>query len=339
MRKHVFLATCLLALLFSCSTNKEQEEVVIQSLTHEVLMGDEYLIGKINDMALMNDSIPVVINVSSDKMFQVLDHSRKKLIEVGNVGQGPDDYLLSFGLFPRTENTFSVSDVNRRRFSTVRLNPENDSWQVEHHFKYDSVKHIYVKPIVNNRYVATGIYEDNHLMVLDEKGTPLKGFGEWPYQDEQEKKVPGTTRARVYQGKLEVSPSKDKLVFAVMSGDMLYFYRVLPNGELELISKQENAYAHYVHTNGAHYGTAPHHYIDACTTEDYVYTLYSGRSLKEHGLKCFQGNLIHVYDWEGKLVKKLQLDIDIKQMAVSKDNRKIYAIADLPDPVLVVFEL
>ena len=120
---------------------------------------------------------------------------------------------------------------------------------------------------------------------------------------------------------------------------MLYFYRVLPNGELELISKQENAYAHYDHTNGAHYGTAPHHYIDACTTEDYVYTLYSGRSLKEHGLKCFQGNLIHVYDWEGKLVKKLQLDIDIKQMAVSKDNRKIYAIADLPDPVLVVFEL
>ena len=333
MRKHVFLATCLLALLFSCSTNKEQEEVIIQSLTHEVLMGDEDLIGQVSDMVLMNDSIPVVINVGSDKMFQVLDHSRKKLIEVGNVGPGPDDFLLSFGLFPRTENTFSVSDVNRRRFSTVRLNPENDSWQVEHHFKYDSVKHIYVKPIVNNRYVATGIYEDCHLMVLDEKGTPLKGFGEWPYQDEQEKKVPGKIRANVYQGKLEVSPSGDKLVFAVMSGDMLYFYRVLPNGELELISKQENAYAHYDHTNGAHYGTAPHHYIDACITEDYVYTLYSGRSLKEHGMSCFQGNLIRVYDWEGKLVKKLQLDIDIKQMAVSKDNRKIYAIADLPDPV------
>ena len=339
MRTHVFLATCLLALLFSCSTKKEQEEVIIQSLTHEVLMGDEYLIGKINDMALMNDSIPVVINVSSDKMFQVLDHSRKKVLEVGNVGQGPDDFLLSFGLFPRTENTFSVSDVNRRRFSTVRLNPENDSWQVEHHFKYDSVKHIYVKPIVNNRYVATGIYEDCHLMVLDEKGTPLKGFGEWPYQDEQEKKVPGKIRASVYQGKLEVSPSGDKLVFAVASGDMLYFYRILPNGELELISKHENTYAHYEHTTGAHYGTAPFSNIDACATDDYVYTLYAGRSLKEHGMKCFQGNLIRVYDWKGTLVKKLQLDVDVEQIVVSKDDRKIYAIADLPDPVLVVFEL
>ena len=339
MKTYVFLATCLLALLSSCSTKKEQKEVVVQSLKHELLMGDEYLIGRVSDMTLMNDSIPVVINVASDKIFQVLDYSRKKLIEVGNVGQGPDDFLLSFGLLPSAENAFSVSDVNRRRFSTVHLNPEDDSWRVEHHFKYDSIMHIYIKPIANNQYVATGIYEDCHLMVLDEKGMPLKGFGEWPYQDEQEKKVPGTTRARVYQGKLEVSPSKDKLVFAVTSGDMLYFYRVLPNGELELISKQENAYAHYDHSSGAHYGTAPHHYIDACTTEDYVYTLYSGRSLKEHGMSCFQGNLIRVYDWEGNLVKKLQLDIDVKQMAVSKDNRKIYAIADLPDPVLVVFEL
>ena len=339
MRKYVFLATSLLALLFSCSTKKEQEEVIIQSLTHEVLMGDEYLIGRINDMALMNDSIPVVINVRSDNAFQVLDYSRKKVLEVGNVGQGPDDFLLSFGLSSGMENTFSANDVNRRRFSTVHLNPEDDSWRVEHHLKFDSLMHIYVQPIANNRYVATGIYDDCHLMLLDEKGKPLKGFGEWPYQDEQEKKVPGKIRASVYQGKLEVSPSGDKLVFAVASGDMLYFYRILPNGELELISKHENTYAHYEHTTGAHYGTAPFSNIDACATDDYVYTLYAGRSLKEHGMKCFQGNLIRVYDWKGTLVKKLQLDIDVQQMAVSKDDRKIYAIADLPDPVLVVFEL
>ena len=339
MRTHVFLATCLLALLFSCSTKKEQEEVIIQSLTHEVLMGDEYLIGKINDMALMNDSIPVVINVRSDNAFQVLDYSRKKVLEVGNVGQGPDDFLLSFGLSSGMENTFSANDVNRRRFSTVHLNPEDDSWRVEHHLKFDSLMHIYVQPIANNRYVATGIYDDCHLMLLDEKGKPLKGFGEWPYQDEQEKKVPGKIRASVYQGKLEVSPSGDKLVFAVASGDMLYFYRILPNGELELISKHENTYAHYEHTTGAHYGTAPFSNIDACATDDYVYTLYAGRSLKEHGMKCFQGNLIRVYDWKGTLVKKLQLDVDVEQIVVSKDDRKIYAIADLPDPVLVVFEL
>ena len=137
MRTHVFLAACLLALLSSCSTKKEQKEVVVQSLKHELLMGDEYLIGRVNDMTLMNDSIPVVINVGSDKMFQVLDHSRKKLIEVGKVGQGPDDFLLSFGLSSEGKNTFTANDLNRRRFTTILLNPEDDSWREEHHLKFD----------------------------------------------------------------------------------------------------------------------------------------------------------------------------------------------------------
>ena len=98
MRKHVFLATSLLALLFSCSTKKEQEEVVIQSLTHEVLMGDEYLIGKTRDLILINDSLPVVVNSNSENVFQILYHSLKKVIELGQVRQGPDDFLMPFGL-------------------------------------------------------------------------------------------------------------------------------------------------------------------------------------------------------------------------------------------------
>ena len=69
MRKYVFLATSLLALLFSCSTKKEQEEVIIQSLTHEVLMGDEYLIGKTRDLILINDSLPVVVNSKSENVW------------------------------------------------------------------------------------------------------------------------------------------------------------------------------------------------------------------------------------------------------------------------------
>ena len=85
MRTRVFLATCLLALLFSCSTNTVQEEVIVQSLTHEVLMGDEYLIGKTRDLILINDSLPVVVNSKSENVFQILNHSRKKVIELGQV--------------------------------------------------------------------------------------------------------------------------------------------------------------------------------------------------------------------------------------------------------------
>ena len=338
MKTRVLLATCLFAFLFSCSSGKEQKEVVVQSVKHEVLMGDECMIGITREIELLNDSISVVINSRSEDAFQILHHAEKKAVNLGKIGQGPDDFLLLF-FISMDGDDFSFYDVNKNRYSTIQLNTEDDSWQVKHDFKLDSLTHLHIRPIADNRYVSTGIYEDCTLMVLDEDGMPLKKFGEWPYKDEEEKKVSGKTRAMVYQGELVAHPSGNKVAHIISMGDIFYFYEVSPDGDLVLKSKQEKAYANYNHANGAHYQSSLHYSVDACTTEDYVYMLYSGRSLKEYGLKCFHGNLVLVYDWDGNLVKKLQLDVDVKHIAVSKDNRKLYAIADLPDPVLVVFEI
>ena len=339
MRTHAFLATCLLALLFSCSSKKEQEEVVVQSLTHEVLMGDEYLIGKTRDLILINDSIPVVVNFKSENVFQILNHSRKKVIELGQVGQGPDDFLMPFGLSTETENTFSFYDLNRRRYSTVHMDTEDDSWKVEHHFKSDSMVHIMVKPIGDSQYLAVGIYKNHRLVLLDEQGVFQKGFGEIPYRDEEERKVDDMIRSEAYQGKLAISPSKKKVAHVLLKGDMIYFYNMSDNGDLVLKSEQIKSYPDYRYDSGAISQSSPIHHLTAFATEEYVYTLYPGRNYKEHRDKVSQSNLILVYDWVGKLVKKIQLDIDVQEIAVTKDNRKIYAIADLPDPVLVVFEL
>jgi hypothetical protein len=146
-------------------------------------------------------------------------------------------------------------------------------------------------------------------------------------------------RSEAYQGMLAISPSGKKMAHVLIKGDMIYYYNISDNGDLALISEQIKSYPDYRYDSGAMSKGAPMHHLKACATDEYVYTLYSGRNYKDDKDRAFQSNLIHVYDWEGKLVKKLQLDIDVKQMAVTKDNRKIYAIADLPDPVLVVFEL
>ena len=167
MKAKVLLVASLLLVLFSCTSKQEQKEVPVQSLKHEVLMGDEYLIGRTRDLNLMNDSIPVVINLKSENVFQVLNHSRKKVLEIGQVGQGPDDFLMPFGLSTRENNAFSFYDLNRRRYSTIHLNEDDDSWQVEHHFKSDSLPHIHIQPIRDSLYLGTGMYKNYHLVFLD----------------------------------------------------------------------------------------------------------------------------------------------------------------------------
>ena len=170
MKTNVCLIASLLLGLFSCTSRQEQKEIPVQSLKHEVLMGDEYLIGRTRDLNLMNDSIPVVINAKSENVFQVLHHSRKKVLEIGQVGQGPDDFLMPFGLSAREENTYSFYDLNRRRYSTIHLNEDDDCWQVEHHFKSDSLLHIHVLPIRDSLYLGTGMYKNYHLVLLDKHG-------------------------------------------------------------------------------------------------------------------------------------------------------------------------
>lgn len=339
MKTNVFLIVGLLLALYSCTSKQAQEEIPVRSLAHEVLMGDEYLIGKTSDLNLINDSIPVVINAKSENVFQVLYHSRKKVLEIGQVGQGPDDFLMPYGLSVREEDSYSFYDVNRRRYSTIHLDRENDFWQVEHHFKSDSLIHIHIQPIRDSLYLSAGMYKNYHLVLLDKHGVFKKGFGEIPYRDEEERKVDDIIRSEAYQGKLVVSPSGNNVAHVLLKGDMIYFYHIAENGELELKSEQINAYPDYRYDNGAISSGAPIHHLTAFATEEYVYTLYSGRNYKEHKDKAFQSNLIRVYDWDGNLVKYLDLDVDVKQIAVTKDNRRIYAIADLPDPVLIAFAL
>lgn len=338
MKANVLLITYLFTLLTSCQERKEQETIPTQSLKHELLMGDEYFIKRIADMTLMNDSIIVLRSSKSEKLFQILNPSQKTVFEFGDIGQGPNDFLSPSSLSSEKDNSFSFYDLNKRRYSTIHLNHENDSWQVEHHFKSDSLIHISVMPVADNRYIATGMYPKHRLTLLDENGNLLKGFFEIPYRDEKERKVNEMVRAEAYQGKIAVSPSRKRLVQAMSKGDMIYFYNITGNGELILLSEQVNSYPKYRYDNGAMHQESPIHYLDISVTEDYVYALYSGRNYKDDKDKAFQGNFLRVFDWNGKLVKEFHLDIDVQAITTTKNNQRIYAVSYLPDPVLVAFE-
>ena len=203
MKANVLLITYLFILLTSCQERKEHETIPTQSLKHELLMGDEYFIKRIANMTLMNDSIIVLRSSKSEKLFQILNPSQKTVFEFGDIGQGPNDFLLPSSLSSEKDNSFSFYDLNKRRYSTIHLNHENDSWQVEHHFKSDSLIHISVMPVADNRYIATGMYPKHRFTLLDENGNLLKGFFEIPYRDEKERKVNEMVRAEAYQGKIK----------------------------------------------------------------------------------------------------------------------------------------
>ena len=339
MKKYICVYS-LLFFFFSCQQNGTEKEVLESSLQHEVLMNDEYVIGKVRSMSLLVDSIPVLVNAQSDVLFQFMDYKDSILIEFGNRGQGPNDFLFPTSLYKKSDNELSFWDVNRKRYSSMSVSLKDSEADFKHHFNIrDSLFHYEIFPIVENQYVASGMYEDYRLVILNEQGHFKKGYGKCPSRDSREEKISGILRSEVYQGRMAVSSSGKRLVHALLRADIISFYEVKTEGDLSLITEYTNSYPEYSYDTGAMGFSAPIYNIDVSVTDQYVYILYSGRNFKESKDKAFLGNRIDVYDWEGRLVRKLHLDVDIKAMCITDDNKKIYAIAYLPDPVLVAFTL
>ena len=64
----------------------------------------------------------------------------------------------------------------------------------------------------------------------------VKGFGVSSYRNDEEFKISGTARSEVYQGRLAVNPSGTWLVHALLRANILSFYDIQPNGDLNLVT-------------------------------------------------------------------------------------------------------
>ena len=340
MKKNIYVLYSLLSFFFSCQQNNTEKGVLESSLHHEVLMNDDFVIEKVRSMALLVDSIPVSINSQSDVLFQFMDYKDSVLMEFGNRGQGPNDFLFPTSLHKKSDNVLSFWDVNRKRYSSMSVSLKDSVADFKHHFSLrDSLFHYEIFPVVENQYVASGMYEDYRLVILNGQGHFKKGYGKYPSRDSREERISGILRSEVYQGRMAVSPSGKRLVYALLRADIISFYEIKMGGDLSLVAEYTNSYPEYSYDTGAMSLSAPIYNIDVSVTDQYVYILYSGRNFKESKEKAFLGNRIDVYDWGGRLVRKFYLDVDIKAMCITGDNEKIYAISYLPDPVLVAFTL
>lgn len=340
MWKHTYIYSIFFLSLCSCQATKDQNKVPESSLKHEVLLKGEPVIGKVRSMALLADSIPVLINAQADVLFQCLDFRRQAVIEFGNRGQGPDDFLFPTSLKGNTPHEVSFWDVNRKRYSSMSIALKDSVMEPTHIFSYkDSLFHYEIFPIYNHQFVAAGIYENYRLVLLDEQGRFKQGYGKCPSRDSQEESLSGTLRSEVYQGRLAVSPSGKKVVHALLRADILSFYEVTSQGDLQLVADNIRSYPSYSYVTGAMDLSAPIYHIDVSATDQYVYVLYSGRNYKADKDHAFLGNRIDVYDWAGKLVGRLHLDVGTRTICVTQNDQTIYAISHLPDPELVSFTL
>jgi hypothetical protein len=145
-----------------------------------------------------------------------------------------------------------------------------------------------------------------------------------------------------YLGHLQYNYSNNKMVYASWDCEMFEIYQLnkfnlsLEKGYYTSLP----AYTPKETAGGARY-LLPHennHTLSLTSSDKLIYQLLCNKGKDVKLLESIKSNLILVFDWDGKPIKKFILDCEVKAIEISPDEKRIYAIRDNPDPEVIYLD-
>ena len=340
MKNKLFLLQIIWVLLLCCCSNQKKVEP-IKMLKHQTIdLGNQFL-GYGGFLVYYQDVIIGVEMNPSLQPFFCLEPDKSKFFFFGDKGRGPNEFLLPYSIQYVDSQTIGVFDMMSNTFSEFTPPSENEVLNVEKATKLQTGQTRIVKTAFN-QYLNLSLSPNGEMFSLaDSIGTPIKTFFECPYQNSTERKY--KSRSYAYQGTLAANPSKTKFAYTSFRGEIIHFYTI-EDSNIDVIAKIENEYPLYKDSGDERGGViydaqGKNGYIATYATEKFVYAIYSGQTVLEQTEKRsvnFEGNLLHVFDWNGTLVKEYELDVQCSYLCVSDDDSTIWAVASKPDQIALV---
>jgi hypothetical protein len=288
------------------------------------------------------------LDAKAGRPFYYLDYKEPdQLHQFGEIGQGPTDFITPFSIQYINRETYGIYDVTKKSFTELALPEKNKEIAIKKEIQVEDKLTFHLMKTACNQHIGIGSYEEGMFLLMDSTGNTISYFFNYPCKDNEEQQIGNRFRAMAYQGILIPDRKGDCFVYACDVGDILHFYKV-EKDKIEPVKKEEKMYPIYraVEREDGGYGAPMSRknkigYISGDATNEYVYLLRGNRSL-EYFLsekKEFETDNLVIYNWEGTLIKEIKLDIPCRYICVTPDNKKIWAIANTPEPSLVFFNL
>lgn len=319
-------------LLMACSgrDGKQRADDFVR-LQHQDFMDEHCLLGAPTNICL-TDSLVVIVDTKSDSIFHFIDrNSGKHRGDYGCKGQAPGEYLLVSCVAPYRHDTVCFYDVNKHQLSYMRMSPSRKAPVVWKGFHEPEYLHCYLQAMpAESKFVTMGIYQDACVCVLDKDGKRVGLYAEFPFRDERERHTDKVVLSQAYMASLCRNAESGYFAYAVFGAELLSIFR-LQGDSVKLVKEVHHTYPDYTYGEKIteHHGLSketPFGYIAACGTPHFIYVLYSGKSYKEHQLNAFLGHTVLVYDWEGRLLKELALDLPASLLCVDDKDEYLYAV-------------
>lgn len=340
----IIILSILFVAMVSCQP--PQKEVKIYPISPAPLCSEDILMSSPSALTMF-DSVLAVKDSNMDSLVHLVDLRGNRYIgKQCPRGQGPNEFNLIMSMETEKDGkSLLLYDPNPCALYRLERDPEG-SIGLQRVYKNEKMQedmHWNIYPISANLHLATGLYGEQQFCLLDNLGNIVDKFGEYPYRDEKEREVSGIIKSQVYQGDVTIAPSGTRFLFCNLCGDLLSIYEYnAATRHFQLKKNIFTTFPEYRYQGDKYFGVSrecPFAYLDAASTDDYLYLLYSGRATQDTGLSAFYGNRIFVLNWEGEKVAELQCPQDLAALCLSPDGKTMYVIAYNPEPELMYFPL
>ncbi|MCD8094252.1 MAG: TolB-like 6-bladed beta-propeller domain-containing protein [Bacteroides sp.] len=348
---YVLYLFCILSAFASCGQKGEnnitdwdrsfgdaQKLVSKSCLDRELILGRPYLIQYADSSLLIYDDI-------GDSLFLLVDlKENNRVYRFGQRGEGSNEFLQVFNFcHMKSDSILGVYDAYKHDLREINLGKvKRGEIDFPVLFK-DTLSSIKLFPTQYDTYLGLGFYENN-MLSLTGNAIGSKFFFEYPYKDSHEKAIPNRLRGMAYQGTLCSNQSLDKFLYIVHSAPIFTLYSVKKD-RIEKTYEWIGGYPDYTTEETGEYRSAPMSadniisFIMAYATDNYIYLLYSGKSIREAGANAFKANTIYRLSWDGKPMGKFELDYPLTNFCVSDNDDIMYALADKGEAELVQYAL
>lgn len=334
-----FLLLFLTIFILSCTSSRDRLE---QLFSVKKKIYGEVIITKPNILApievYVNGTSDLFLTEKSQNYFAAMIKNKNELIRFCPIGKGPDEFLPPL-YFSREKSLHSVSFFAPRldKFYTFKISI-NDSIKFKLEKVYSGFKNSNrVVHIQDSLFLSTTAYSSiiqNRYGVFNNSGELL--YSDIPFPENNSQGIPDNLKSIAFQSRIASNPTNSLAVcacnfvghFEILSVEKSHITKIFElhtsDGNFDNLSEGK-----FISLKPSLQSKIAYLCVDA--TKDYIFLLYSGRTIEKHGKQeAYTGNTIFKFSWSGEPIEQITLDHDVLSFSIVNDNLFAIGLDSIP---------
>ena len=321
---------------FACSDDKPKESFTeIFNVEGELFLSgdnlkDPFLVEIINNYLIIG-------NDKGSPLIELYDtQTGNKKASFLTIGNGPNEFLHIGNIQPVPgRGEIFIQDLFTKKLVKYNLLEilDDQTTPYEVIFQVEEDSGLLASKIAKsqNGIIIGSADPRGRIILLDEDDNVLTYFGQYPNKDLVDPDLTELLNAKLYGSAITVNPAMNKVALATYSAGMIDLFEITEDNTIKPIWSYQEFYpvgimiipmaGEFVvaHTNNALNG-----FTGICSTEKYVYAVFSGKKLEDKSYPY--GDMVYVVSWDGKESYKFKLDREVNRLVVDHNDGVMYGV-------------